>query len=75
MDNKVPRLTKEQAVIVSAFSGTCCAEFSDVHQKIEQLLGRPVWTHELADKAVWAQVKEAVKDEFISICPEEASRG
>lgn len=61
-------LTKEQAAIIGVYTGISCGPFSDVHEKFEQLLGRPVWTHEMADKEIWNLAKEKVKDEFLALC-------
>lgn len=66
----VPKLTREQAAIIGVFTGTSCGPFSDVHEKAEKLLGRPVFTHELGNKVVWAELKEKVKPEFLAICYE-----
>ncbi len=44
------KLTKEQATIVSAYTGVTAMNFSFVHEAIERKLNRPVWTHEFADK-------------------------
>jgi hypothetical protein len=65
------RLTREQAAIIGAFTGFSCGPFGDMHKKIEDLLGRPVFTHEMADKELWKEIKEKVKPEFLSICAEE----
>jgi hypothetical protein len=65
------KLTREQAAIIGAFTGVSCGPFSDVHKKIEELLDRPVFTHEIANSELWEKVKEKVKPEFFSICAEE----
>ena len=65
------KLTRQQAAVIGAFTGVACGPFSDVHEKIEQTLGRSVWTHELADKQVWELVRSKIKDEFLSICADE----
>jgi len=62
------RLTKEQAAVIGVFTGIACGPFSDVHEKAEQLLGRPIFTHEFAGKAIWEQLKIAVRDEFFATC-------
>lgn len=31
-------------------------------------MGRPVWTHELADKNIVDQIKEKSKADFIELC-------
>lgn len=66
-----PRLTREQAAIIGVYTGVTCGPFTDVHQKIEQVLGRPVWTHEMADKYLWQDVKARIKEEFLAICAED----
>ncbi len=64
------RLTKEQAVIVSAYTGVLCCEFSDMHEYIEKIMERSVWTHEMADASVMQQIRNAAKTDFLSICAE-----
>lgn len=62
------KLTREQAALIGAYTGILCGPFGDVHEKIEQTLGRPVFTHEMADKELWALVRTKLKDEFASVC-------
>jgi len=62
------RITREQAAIIGAFTGISCGPFEDIHGLIERVLHRPVWTHEMADKDLWAQVKELIKPEYLAIC-------
>lgn len=64
------RLTARQAAIIGCYTGVSAGDFGDVHELIEKLLGRPVWTHELAEKAIWAQIKAAATPLFLSICVE-----
>ena len=68
-----PRLTKEQAAIISAFTGISCGPFSDIHGYAERVLGRPIWMHQFADKELWAELREAASDDFIAIAYEEPS--
>lgn len=46
-------LSREDAAIVGAYTGISCGPFSDMHEYIEKILERPVWTHELASPAMW----------------------
>lgn len=55
-------MTKREKCVVSAYTGVLMCDFADLHQYIEQLLGRPVWTHELA----FSDVK--TKPEFLELC-------
>lgn len=63
------KLTKKQAVIISAYTGILCCDFSDLHKYIEQKLGRSVWTHELASEKVMSELKEKSRADFLAICP------
>jgi len=53
--------------IVGAYTGMLCGEFGSLHTYIEQLLGRPVWTHEMADADLMATVKELAKPDFLRL--------
>ena len=61
------RLTREQAAIVSAYTGVLCGDFSAMHEYVETKLGRPVFTHEMASASVWAEIKEACRSDFLAI--------
>lgn len=65
------KLTKEQAAVISAYTGYCCGPFSDVQEYVEKILKRPVWTHEFADKRLMEEIQAAAKPDFLSICYEE----
>lgn len=43
-------------------------KFDIFHKYIEDLMGRPIFTHELADKEIWDQIKEKSKEDFLSLC-------
>lgn len=68
-EQAMAKLTKKQAVIVSAYTGYLCCKFSDMHQAIEDKLGRPVFTHELASEETKLEIREAFKDEFMDLAP------
>jgi len=61
------KLTKEQAVIISGFTGILCGEFLDLHADVEKRLGRGVQTFEFGIKEFIAEVKKIYKDDFIEI--------
>jgi hypothetical protein len=65
------RLTKEQAAVIGAYTGVTCGSFADIHEYVERLLGRPVWTHEFASEKLVEEIKEKSKPDFISLCYEE----
>ena len=61
-------MTKQEKIVVSAYTGVLMCDLDDLHKYIQDKLGRPVWTHELASDAVWQEIKEKSKDEFLAIC-------
>ncbi|WP_411033366.1 hypothetical protein [Shinella sp. BYT-45] len=67
------RLTKEQAAIIGAYTGITASNFSVVHEYAERKLGRPIWTHEFADEGLTAELKEASREDFLSIVYEEVA--
>ncbi len=60
------QLTKEQAAIIGAYTGVCAGPFGDVHEYVEKIMGRPVWTHEFPSIA--DEIKERSRADFIAIC-------
>ena len=64
-------LTKEQKIVITAYTGTLCCEFSDFHGDLEKRIGHPVWTHQLGDKQfVNEKVKPLYKDDFMAMIGE-----
>ena len=58
---------KRLAVITSAYTGYLCAPvFSEMHEYIEKLLNRPVFTHEMASQELMDQIREAAKPDFLA---------
>lgn len=65
------KLTMEQAVVVSAYTGVLVCPVDKMHAEIEKRLGKPVWTHMLGDeKFVEEVVKPAFRADFISLVPQ-----
>ena len=60
-------MTLHEKVVLSAYTGILMYSMDEVHKYIEKLLGRPVWTHELASEALWEQIKEKAKPDFLKI--------
>lgn len=60
-------MTKRECAIVSAYTGILCGDFNEFHKYIEELLGRPVWTHELANEDLCKKIKELSKEDFCSL--------
>lgn len=60
-------ITKREAAIISAYTNYLIGEFSDMHQYIEEVMDRPVFTHELADTRVVDEIREKSKNDFINL--------
>ena len=65
-------MTKQEKIVVSAYTGVLMCDFNDLHKYIEDKLGRPVWTHELASETVFSEIKEKSKADFLAICQRES---
>lgn len=63
----IQKLTKEQAVIISGFTGILCGEFSDFHADVEKRLGRGVQTFEFGFKEFATEVKKLYEADFIEM--------
>lgn len=61
-------MTKQEKIVVSAYTGVLMCDFSDLHEYIEKKLGRPVWTHELASEEVQKEIRQKAKDDFLELC-------
>lgn len=63
-------MTKREAAIVSAYTGILLGNFSDMQEYVEQIMERPVWTHEFADHDFFEEIKAKAKTDFVSIAVE-----
>lgn len=66
LDN-IEMISTRNASIISAYTGVLLGEFSDMHKYIEEIMGRPVFTHELADENIVNEIKEKAKQDFFNI--------
>lgn len=66
-------MTNKEKAVIMAYTGVCMLsgdKFQHFHKYVEEFLGRPVFTHELADKAIWDEIKEKAKPDFLKLCAE-----
>ena len=61
-------LTKREAFVISAYTDVLMFAFDEYHKMVEEQLGRPVWTHEMAFSEFAEEIRESVKPEFLKIC-------
>ena len=60
-------MNKREAAIISAYTGVLIGEFDVLHQYINEIMWRPVFTHELADEIIFNKIRELSKDDFVNI--------
>lgn len=61
-------MTLQERLVVSAYTGTLMCDFDKLHEYIEKVLDRPVFTHELARDDVCEEIKKKVKPAFLALC-------
>ena len=67
-------MTDREKAIVMAHTGICMLagdKFQIFHKYVEDIMGRPVWTHDIG----WLEneIKEKSKADFIALCADEDS--
>ena len=61
-------MTREEAILLSACTGFLLVQdFSDVHKFCEDTLGRPIWTHEFADKDVQKEIQNKLRPQIMKL--------
>lgn len=60
-------MTKREAAIVAAYTGVLIGNFSDMHEYIEEIMGGPVFTHQLGNKDFVDEVQRRAKEDFLAI--------
>ena len=60
-------MTKREAAIVSAYTGFLCGGFGGLHEYVEEIMGRPVWTHEMGNKDFADEIKQKARPDFIAL--------
>lgn len=64
-------MTDREKAIVMAYTGTCMLTGDKIgifYIYLEEILGRPIHTIELANKSVWNEIQEKSKADFLAIC-------
>ena len=69
-------MTDREKAIVMAHTGICMLtgdKFQIFHKYVEDRMGRPVWTHEMALDSIADEIRAKSKDDFIALCADESS--
>lgn len=62
-------MTREEAWMLSAYTGVLLVpDFEDVHRYCEELLGRPILTHEFAAERLQGEIREKLRPRIQALC-------
>lgn len=64
-------MTKQECAIIMAYTGVCMLngeDFEIFNKYIEKIMGRPVYTHELANPRIEDEIKEKSTEDFLILC-------
>lgn len=61
-------MTKQEKLIVSAYTEYLMVDFNELQDYLSELLGRPIFTHELADDKVLQEIHAKVTPLFLELC-------
>lgn len=64
-------MTYRECAVVMAYTGTCMLtgdKLKHFYSYVSEILGEPVWTHELGIRA--DEIKEKSKPDFLHLCAE-----
>lgn len=64
-------MTKQEKLIVSAYTGILMADWDEFHKFAEELLGRPIYTLEFDKEEVVEEIVDKVRDDFMKLCEDE----
>jgi hypothetical protein len=67
-------MTKQEAILISAYTGFMLlpsGEFDLIHEACEKALGRPIWTHELANEEVHKEIRTALLPQIMALIDKE----
>jgi hypothetical protein len=59
-------MTKQDKLIISAYTGVLMVNQNEFHQFAEKILKRPVQEYEFLTRFIWETLKRKTKDNFIS---------
>ena len=63
-------MTKQEKLIVSAYTGILMVDFHELHKFFEEKAGRPIFTHEFANEELVEELKDLVREDFMKLCEE-----
>lgn len=61
------KLTRKQAAVIGAYTGVLVGRWQDLHEYIDGIMERPVYSHELGDKKIAREIKAKAAKDFLAI--------
>jgi hypothetical protein len=61
------KLSKEQAIAITGFTGVLACQFSNFHSDVEKRLGHPVRSHQFGDKEFAKKLEELYREDFLAM--------
>lgn len=64
-------MTLKERIIVEVYTGYVMVtgdERNELYKYMNEIMGRPVFTHELADKKIADELHEKSKKDFVELC-------
>lgn len=56
---------KRLMVVGSAATGYMMSDFSDMHEYVEQIMERPVFTHEMGSEGIAEEIRKKAHPDFV----------
>lgn len=61
-------MTKEESLLVSAYTGyMICSQFSELHEYIEEVLGEPIFTHQMGSEEFNKVLRNKLKPKILEL--------
>jgi hypothetical protein len=71
------QMTDYEKAVVMAFTGVCMLsadKFNIFQEYVEKIMGRPIYSHEMAYKEISDEIREKSKADFLRICEEDSDK-
>lgn len=61
-------MTLRDRLVISAYTGYLMCNFDQLHKFAEEIIGRPILSHEFGLDETWNKLHDAVKEDFLKLC-------
>lgn len=60
-------ITKREAAIISTYTGILLGDATAMREYIAEIMGRPVYTHDMRNAETYKIIKEKAKKDFVNL--------